>query len=46
MAVSWRAIDDCGSPLGGEAGLVAPPDVLDALKLKPGAPARVWVRSK
>jgi arginine N-succinyltransferase len=29
----------------GEAGLVAPADVLDALKLKPGAPARVWVRS-
>lgn len=30
----------------GEAGLVAAPDVLDALHLKPGMPARVWVRSK
>lgn len=30
----------------GEAGLVAAPDVLDALRLKPGMPARVWVRSK
>lgn len=30
----------------GEAGLVVSPDVLDALKLKPGAPARVSVRSK
>ncbi len=30
----------------GEAGLVASPDVLDALKLKPGSPARVWLRSK
>ncbi len=30
----------------GETGLVASPDVLDALKLKPGSPARVWLRSK
>lgn len=30
----------------GEAGLVAAPDVLDALRLKPGMPARVWIRSK
>lgn len=30
----------------GETGLVATPDILDALKLKPGSPARVWVRSK
>jgi arginine N-succinyltransferase len=29
----------------GEAALVAPADVLDALKIKPGSPARVWMRS-
>lgn len=29
-----------------ETNLVVPEDVLDALKLKPGAPARVWMRSK
>ncbi len=30
----------------GEAGLVASAEVLDALKIKPGAAARVWMRSK
>lgn len=30
----------------GEEGLVAGPDVLDALNLKPGSSARVWIRSK
>ncbi|MFN4024729.1 MAG: arginine N-succinyltransferase [Hyphomonas sp.] len=30
----------------GETALVAAPDVLEALHLKPGMPARVWVRSK
>jgi arginine N-succinyltransferase len=25
---------------------LAPPEVLDALKLKPGSPARIWMRSK
>ncbi len=30
----------------GEESLIAPPDVLDALNLKPGSPARVWIRSK
>jgi arginine N-succinyltransferase len=29
-----------------ESGLVVPADVLDALKLKPGALGRVWMRSK
>ncbi|HRK66494.1 MAG TPA: arginine N-succinyltransferase, partial [Hyphomonas sp.] len=29
-----------------ESNLVVPADVLDALKLKPGAQARVWMRSK
>jgi len=30
----------------GDDGLVVSPDVLDALKIKPGAAARVWMRSK
>jgi len=30
----------------GETGLVASGDVLDALKIKPGAAARVWMRSR
>lgn len=30
----------------GETGLVVPADVLEALKLKAGSPARVWMRSK
>jgi arginine N-succinyltransferase len=30
----------------GETGLVASADVLDALKIKPGAAARVWMRSR
>ncbi len=29
-----------------ETGIVAGPDVLEALKLKPGAQARVWLRSR
>lgn len=30
----------------GDSGLVVSPDVLEALHLKPGMPARIWVRSK